>query len=103
MLIVVNVGGKDMEKTVSGRCWGDERQRNHRIKCRNALNGIKTELSVLAREKFNGNLKLLVGWCPAHRWHELNIGFLNGTFELVARILREKPQGKETEGESTEA
>jgi len=60
------------------------------------LDDIKTEYSVLTRDKSSRYLKLLAGRCPAHRWHELNIGFKSGTFELVARMQREKPQGGQT-------
>ena len=40
-----------------------------------SLNDIKTELLSLARDESSRSLKLLAGWCPVYRCHELNIGF----------------------------
>ena len=53
----------------------------------------------MARDESRRSLKLLAGWCPVYRCHELNIGFLNETFELVAKMIREKLQEIKLESE----
>lgn len=47
--------------------------------------------------------EVLAERCPAHRYHDPNVGLYNGTFELVAVMIKEKLQGEQLQERNTEA
>jgi len=55
----------------------------------------------IQENKLSKNLKIPAERCPVHRYHDLNKGLHNGTFELVAAMIREKLQGDQLQEQNT--